>query len=207
MKILKCFFFVAAVTLLALSGSVLAESNSGKASDTIAFSHDSGTAKHRAAFAHFLSTDPDPVGDPAISINTAISISNVCVAPAEVEGLGLLGTRNESGGVMLFLWRQDGTMIMFDTTTDVDGGGGLVGAGLRDGGVLNPGDTWTVLLSEILDAKGEDGSFNGFGWALSTFDCLAGTYNVTVFGVNFTQAFEFMPAMGQGGVFGGIALD
>jgi hypothetical protein len=48
--------------------------------------------------------------------------------------------------------------------------------------------------------------FSGYAWILSEFDCLGGTYNNTVFGVGFTQAFEFLPAMGQGGWFGGIPI-
>ena len=39
---------------------------------------------------------------------------------------------------------------------------------------------------------------------VANFDGVAGTYNVTIFGLGFTQNFELLPGMGQGGYQGGI---
>lgn len=169
----------------------------------------------RAVFAHYLAYQPNPV-EPAYAVNCAISISNVCAVP---PGSGLdfyIGERSEegvldSGGFVIYLYDRDGKLWWFSSREHTFLNGRLIGAGLNEDGTLQPGQTFTVNLHEILAAiqgipVADVETFVGYGWVLSEFDCLAGTYSTTIYGYGFTQAFEFKPAMGQGYQFGGLML-
>lgn len=168
-----------------------------KQSSSVFLQADAST-HYRAVFAQFLAvTSVEP------RVDSAISVSNVCAAPDDVSFF--IGEGPDRGTVTLVLYDRDGEMFTYTTHSDV------VGSGLNPDGTLGPGRTWTVRLAEVLAASQglpesaiED--FSGYGWVLAGFDCLAGTYNNTIFGLGFTQAFEMMPAMGQGGFFGGIMI-
>ncbi len=189
----------------------------GISTGAVSYSEEDTTDYYRAVFAHYLAVipDPDPTG-PDYSVNCAISISNVCAIPEgsglEIYSLGSDKTRPTSGGFAIFLYDRDGTVYSFSSKSVnryLDGH--LIGAGLNEDGTLDPGQTFTVNLQEILAAvqgvyPQDVEQFVGYGWILSEFDCLAGTYSNTIYGLGFTQAFELKPAMGQGGQFGGIML-
>jgi hypothetical protein len=169
------------------------------------FLQDSGTEVYRAVFAQYLAVLPN-AEDPSMNVDCAISISNVCAAPSEIVpflGGGQQGTPDH-GRIILQLYGSDGTHVRYVTGPDSPG------VGLGPDGELASGGTWRVRLAEILaQAQGvseADVNFQGYGWILSGFDCLAGTYNNTVFGVGFTQSYEMVPAMGQGGFFGGVMI-
>ena len=51
-----------------------------------------------------------------------------------------------------------------------------------------------------------DNEFTGYGWVIGNFDAIAGTYNVTIFGLGFTQNFELTPTVGPGSL-GGLQLN
>lgn len=141
-----------------------------------------------------------------MGVDCALSISNVCAAPEELQPFVFARPEApEAGRIWLFLYDRDGTATVYLTGPDH-----RVGDGLDEEGRLGRGHTWTVRLAEILaDAWGveeSEVSFRGYGWVLSEFDCLAGTYSNTIFGLGFTQNFEMVPAMGQGGWFGGLPV-
>ncbi|MEJ2077059.1 MAG: hypothetical protein P8020_08175 [Acidobacteriota bacterium] len=169
------------------------------------FLQESGTEAYRAVFAQYLAVLPD-AEDPSLSVDCAISISNVCAAPSEVAPFigGFPLGAPDRGRIIMHLYGSDGTHIRYVTGPDSPG------VGLEPDGELAPGGTWRVRLAEVLaHALGvpeADVNFQGYGWILSGFDCLAGTYNNTVFGVGFTQSYEMVPAMGQGGFFGGVMI-
>lgn len=177
----------------------------GRHTGPTVFFQDSGTEAYRAVFAQYLAVLPN-AEDPSQNVDCAISISNVCAAPSEIApflGGGQQGTPDH-GRIILHLYGSDGTHIRYVTGPDSPG------VGLEPDGELASGGTWRVRLAEILaQAQGvpeADVDFQGYGWILSSFDCLAGTYNNTVFGVGFTQSYEMVPAMGQGGFFGGVMI-
>ncbi len=84
------------------------------------------------------------------------------------------------------------------------------GAGLDEAGELWPCRTYTVRLAEILaqitGLPEDDNEFTGYGWVIGNFDAIAGTYNVTIFGLGFTQNFELTPVVGAAGGSGGVKL-
>lgn len=220
MKRVKLILLLIVAICLGFSANTMAAPASAAESDTVSFAMHIDTTAARAVFASFLSVIPN-VDDPDQSVDSAISVSNVCAAPAEVVDTGLLGdgasapgngngavseaVGSDFGTITVYLWDRDGTLITHTT------GAGSPGAGLDADGQLQAGQTWTVRLAEVLSAElgisEEDIEFNGYAWVTSGFDCLAGTYNVTIFGVGFTQNFEFLPGMGQGQIFGGIPVN
>jgi len=169
---------------------------------------ESGSGANRAVFAQFLSVVPNQ-GNPSLTVDCALSISNVCAAPAVLEDWLLVNRPGapRRGRIWLYLYNTDdnGKVTVYKTGPDY-----RVGAGLTADGELLPGHTWTVRLAEVLadawNLPESEVQFRGYGWVLSEFDCLAGTYNNTIFGLGFTQAFEMVPAMGQGGFFGGVPV-
>lgn len=209
MKRVHALLFFAVVLAVAFSGSALASSaGKVKGSDSIAFLHDSATTHQSAVFAAFLAWLPDAGGDALNDVDTAISVSNVLAAPQGTLRTNLFGpdvAGNRTGTVTFYLWDRDGTMVQYETQP------GSPGSGLNPDGTLGPGQTYTVRLAEILAAATgmaeRDISFTGYGWVVANFDAVQGTYNVTIFNVGFTQNFELLPGMGQGGWFGGIPVN
>lgn len=167
--------------------------------DPVVFAQAELTTARRAVFAQFLAVYPNDQ-DPDFSVNSAMSISNVCAAPTALTPF--FGKGPTEGRVALYLYPMSGNLISYITDSD------LLGEGLNPDGTLKPGQTWTVNLSEILAAAtgSKKRDFRGYGWVLSEFDCLAGTYSNTIYGLGFTQNFEMLPAMGQGGFFGGLMV-
>jgi len=173
-------------------------------SSSLSFVAETGSTAYRAVFAQYLAVIPS--ANPAVNVDCAISISNVCAAPSVLSPFigGSTPLAPSSGRVSLFLYNTDGTLLTYTTAPDSPG------YGLNPDGTLSAGMTWTVrlaeVLSKVLDRPENQIDFRGYGWILSEFDCLAGTYNNTVFGVGFTQSYEMVPAMGQGGFFGGVMI-
>ena len=182
------------MTLAFGSNAVAGSGASG--TDTITVLNSETTTSQSAVFAAFLSS----IGDS--DVNTAISVSNVLKSPAGSLGDFFDQFGDTTGVVQFFLCDRDGTPMWYET------GPGSPGLGLLPNGQLGPGQTYTVLLSEILaEITGQpvdQSEFVGYGWVVGNFDAIAGTYNVTIFGVGFTQNFELLPGMAQGGYFGGV---
>jgi hypothetical protein len=174
--------------------------------DAIGFAEEDTTTYYRAVYAQYLTVIADPnLEDGDQTVDCGLSISNLCAAPGAVLPLLAAQGGPTAGRLTLFLYGSDGEQIIYTPTSDD------LGEGLNPDGTLSEGGTWRVRLAQILADHSGDGdeskiNFSGYGWVLSEFDCLGGTYNNTVFGVGFTQAFEFLPAMGQGGWFGGVPI-
>ncbi len=165
------------------------------------------TTSQTAVFAAFLSNS-GPSAQTS-GIDTAISVSNILSVPEGFSSDFLnIGGADDTGTVELFIWDRDGTGYAYSS----DDPEGPIGMGLNPNGTLGPGQTWTFLLADVLErlGLGRDATFNGYGWVVGNFDAIAGTYNVVVFDVGFTQSFELTPAVGQGGTFTGglpVTLD
>jgi len=178
----------------------------------VVYNESEGSSFSRAVFAHYLAVIPDSVPDGIdAAVNCAISISNVCAIPPDMGLETYLGQGlPDSGGFAIVLYDRDGTMHYFSSRIHRYFGSSLIGAGLSQDGTLEPGQTFTVNLAEVLavvqGVEPAEVEFVGYGWVFSEFDCLAGTYSNTIYGLGFTQAFEFKPAMGQGGQIGGLML-
>lgn len=189
--------------MVVFAANATASGQNFQGTDTISFLAQDNTEPHRAVHAHFLVWQAN-VDDSNFNVDTAISVSNVTAAPPEAAGLGI--GEPTSGRFTVYLWDADGTLFTHTTGPDSPEGNGM----LNLDGTLDPGKTYTVRLAELLEEiTGEDEAdiqFTGYGWVVSEFDGLGGTYNVTIFGLGFTQNFEFLPGMGQGGMFGGAPV-
>lgn len=191
--------FIATVTLVLGANSLAAGRKFG--TDPVPLKGTSVTTSQTAVFAAFLSNAGGTESVPG-GINTAISVSNILAVP---EGLSSdflnIGGSDDTGTVELFMWDRDGTAYSYSS----DDPEGPIGMGLNSDGTLGPGQTWTFLLRDVLDrlGLGADASFNGYGWVIGNFDAIAGTNNVVIFDVGFTQAFVMTPAVGQGNSFTG----
>ena len=211
-KIIVISMFCTLLPVLSPIGWIAAQDNNP--TGAVTYSEEDGTDYYRAVFAHYLAVIPN--ADPGMSVNCAISISNVCAIPDSSKLDTYMGsdvTRASSGGFAIVLYDRDGTVYNFSSRGDTFLLDGELwpGTGLNTDGTLDPGQTYTVNLQEILVAiqgvePDEVEEFVGYGWILSEFDCLAGTYSNTIYGLGFTQAFELKPAMGQGYQFGGLML-
>jgi hypothetical protein len=192
------FAVIAGFLIFILEAPTFAQSQ-GFSTDPVAFAQGELSTARRAVFAQFLAVFPNEE-DPNFSVNSAMSISNVCAAPDALSPF--LGREPTEGRVAIYLYDMSGTLTTFITASD------MLGEGLNPDGTLKAGQTWTVNLSEVLSAAtgSKKREFRGYGWVLSEFDCLVGTYSNTIYGLGFTQNFEMLPAMGQGGFFGGLMV-
>ena len=143
------------------------------------------TSEQSAVFASYLVSIPNE--DPMYAFDTAISVSNVLMAPDGIDTAGGAYEGDDMMGTLeIYLYNQDGTMMMHETSMDSPG------SGLNDG-MLGPGQTYTVLLSEIVG----DDMFVGYGWVVANFDGVAGTR--TVIGSFVNQHGSLTPEVSQHG--------
>ena len=183
----------------AIPHSVASNKDLTSGRDAAVFYTTAGTSSQRAVFAGFLANLP--------GVDTAISITNALATPWPNFLPGdFFGGGNTRGTVEFYLYEQEGNLTFYETTT------GSPGSGLDPlDGTLGPGQTYTVLLDELLAAatgvtERTEREFVGHAWIVSNFDAVQGTYNVTIFGVGFTQNFALEPTMGTGLLFGGIPV-
>ena len=164
---------------------VVAFGGTAIAGTSVSFMAAGHTTDQSAVFGSYLVNLPD------LGFDTAISVSNVLMSP---EGTNVSGSHNKydrMGTLEIYLY-QGGEMMMVETDMDSPG------AGLMDG-MLGPGHTYTVLLSELLP---EGTNFQGYGWVVANFDAVAGTR--TVFGPGFSQHGDMSPPVSHQG--GGIRM-
>ena len=177
--------------------------NAQAGGDAVAFGSNSTTTDQAAVFAAFLAWLPNEE-QPNFSADTAISVSNILGAPPGDLGDVYDAYGDRHGTIEFFLWNRDGTAMWYETSADSPG------VGLDELGYLQPCRTYTVRLAEILSQitglPEDDNEFTGYGWVIGNFDAIAGTYNVTIFGLGFTQNFELTPVVGEHGGAGGIKL-
>lgn len=148
----------------------------------------SSTTSQSAVLAAFLTSLDD--GAAAAS---ALSVSNILGSPI---GSGFPGGGNESGPLTIYLFNGIGTVYTFSTADHPD-----VGSGTDIEGNLDPGATYTVNLSEILqalfpDRVPADRDFVGYGWIVADFDAVAGTFFNFFPLVGATQSFQMQPTGG-----------
>ncbi len=189
---LRTVLILVSLTLLASSAGVLAQGKFDSSSGSLYGV--AVTTSQTAVFAAYLADQPASETSPRIQ--TAISVSNVlAVPPGFASDFLAPGGGDTEGTVEFYLWNSVGDSYFFETSSDPS-----VGRGLSPAGTLGPGQTYTVLLNDILAAAGYPAGqlFVGYGWIVANFDGVAGTYNATAFNVGFTQNFELLPGVGQG---------
>ena len=163
---------------------VVAFGGTATAGTSVSFMAAGHTTEQSAVFGSYLVNLPD------LGFDTAISVSNVLMSPKGANVAGGYGNGyNMTGTLEIYLY-QGGEMMMIETSMDSPG------TGLTDG-MLGPGETYTVLLSELVD-----GDFVGYAWIVGNFDAIAGTR--TVFGPGFSQHGDMTPPVSRHG--GGIRL-
>ena len=180
----RAMLFSAVLLTVAFVGTAMAGTS-------VSFMAGAGTGVQSAVLAGYLVNIPND--DPSMSITTAISVSNIMMAPAGVTAGGYGDDHQKMGSLEFYLYNQDGEMEMYETKM------GSPGAGLNGDGMLEAGGTYTVLLSEILEAAGADEMFVGYGWVVANFDAVAGTRTVTVWATGFTQHGDMTPTLDDTG--------
>ena len=175
----RAILFSAVLLIVAFGGTAMA----GTSVSFMAAGH---TSEQSAVFASYLVSIPNE--DPMMAFDTAISVSNVLMAPDGIDvGGGAYEGADMMGTLEIYLYNRDGTMMMHETSMDSPG------AGLMMDGMLGPGQTYTVLLSEIV---GET-EFVGYGWVVANFDGVAGTR--TVIGMFLNQHGDMTPPVSHQG--------
>ena len=125
---------------------VVAFGGTATAGTSVSFMAAGHTTEQSAVFGSYLVNLPD------LGFDTAISVSNVLMSPKGANVAGGYGNGyNMTGTLEIYLY-QGGEMMMIETSMDSPG------TGLTDG-MLGPGETYTVLLSELVD-----GDFVGYAW-------------------------------------------
>ena len=187
MKNSRAMLFSAVLLTVAMAGTAMAGSS-------VSFMAGMATSGQRAVFASFLAYVPN-MDDPSMSIDSAISVSNILGAP---DGIDVAGGAyegdNTMGTVEIYLYNNDGEMAMYSTDMMTAGGGTDMN------GMLMPGGTYTVFLHELLMAAGHEGIFVGYAWIVGNFDGIAGTR--TVISMGFGQGGDLSPGVDHNG--GGI---
>ncbi len=180
------------LALLAFGANALAQGKFN--SDSGALYGTAVTTSQTAVFAAFLSDVSAP------RVQTALSVSNVLAIPDGFQSDFLSPVGGDTQGtVEFYLWNADGSPYFFDTGMDPS-----LGRGLNEDGTLGPGQTYTVLLNDILGAAGfpvGEQSFAGYGWIVANFDGVAGTYNLTIFNTGLTRNFVLAPRVAEGSSF------
>ena len=163
---------------------VVAFGGTAVAGTSVSFMAAGHTTDQSAVFGSYLVSLPD------LGFDTAISVSNVLMSPKGANVAGGYGNGYDMMGTLEIYLYQGGEMMMMETSMDTEG------TGLTDG-MLGPGMTYTVLLSELVD-----GDFVGYAWIVANFDAVAGTR--TVFGPGFSQHGDMTPPVSRHG--GGIRM-
>jgi hypothetical protein len=195
------WILVCGVLMAALSMNVAA---AGPKSDTNVFFAAHVTPQFSAVLASLMMSQAG--GE---ELETAISVSNTCAAPELGEGLPHCGVES-TGPVWLFCNAQDGTNWAFNSSADFVEGA-PIGSGLDEEGMLAPGGTFTVFLSEVIEAVvgegAEEVSFVGYCWVVGQdFEAIAGTYVnfLPLVGIqqDFAMQSDFtgVPIMPEGGM-------
>ncbi|HSR49483.1 MAG TPA: hypothetical protein VLV83_01570 [Acidobacteriota bacterium] len=185
MKKITTIGIIAILTLIA-AGDLMAQT------DQIIMRQEASTSGQRAIFATFVNWIPD-------TVDTAFSVSNTLRAPEGIEAGFPQG--NPSGTLEFYFVHQSGNILMYETTA------GSPGVGLNSMGELEPGQTYRVLMSELMTAANfsqfavnfglDPGSgLAGYLWIVANFEGVQGTANVTDF-ASFTQATVMQPDIGS----------
>lgn len=104
---------------------------------------------------------------PSIGYDTGISVANTTLDPG-AELLGIQGAIPQAGKIAFVLYQQQvGSTAVKRYTYVTDSAS--PGTGLDATGKLQPGSTYTVLISQILQAAGVTDEFQGYGFIVTNF--------------------------------------
>ena len=184
MSKLRVVFIVALVASFLLGVEALAAGRDGGfATDSGSILASSTTLSQTAVFAAFLANlDSGADGD------SAISVSNILGAPS---GSGFPEGGDTMGSLSIYLYDTNSDSAwVFDTADNP-----TVGSGLDASGQLGSGKTYTVLLSEVVNAVG-GGDFVGYAWIVANFDAVAGTFVNFFPALGVGQSFQMQPTTG-----------
>jgi hypothetical protein len=121
---------------------------------------------------------------PSIGYDTGIAVSNTTLDPG-AEALGIKGAIPQAGKILFVLYaQQNGSTAVKQYTYLTDGAS--PGTGLDPDGKLQPGSTYTVLVSQILQAAGVTDEFQGYGFIVTNFTNAHGICVASNF-TNFSQ--------------------
>lgn len=121
---------------------------------------------------------------PSIGYDTGIAVSNTTLDPG-AEELGIKGAIPQAGKIAFILYaQQNGATAVKQYTYVTDGAS--PGTGLDSAGKLQPGSTYTVLVSQILQAAGVTDEFQGYGFIVTNFTNAHGICVASNF-TNFSQ--------------------
>jgi hypothetical protein len=121
---------------------------------------------------------------PSIGYDTGIAVSNTTLDPG-AEALGIKGAIPQAGKILFVLYaQQNGSTAVKQYTYLTDGAS--PGTGLDPSGKLQPGSTYTVLVSQILQAAGVTDEFQGYGFIVTNFTNAHGICVASNF-TNFSQ--------------------
>lgn len=167
--------------IFSVQGALLAQESEF---DSTAFLFGPSTGTQAAVFAVFLARQG--------ALDSALSISNVLAAPASVQEVLDERFSDLEGTLEFYLWDYDGELYFYETGPDSPG------SGLSEAGTLTPGQTYRVLLSDILNEieAFDREAFAGYGWIIANFDGVQGTATVTDFG-SYNNAYAFQPDVGS----------
>ena len=165
----RAMLFSAVLLTVAMGGTAMA-------GNSVSFMAGPGTTNQSAVFASFLAYVPN-MENPAMVIDSAISVSNILGAPDNlmyiVQGGAGEGGSTMMGTVEIYLYGMGGAEPIIYSTDMM-----MAGQGTGMDGMLMPGGTYTVFLSEILMEAGHEGHFLGYAWIVGNFDGIAGTRKV-----------------------------
>ena len=109
----RTMLFSAVLVTVAFGGTAMA----GTSVSFMAAGH---TSEQSAVFASYLVSIPNE--DPMYAFDTAISVSNVLMAPAGINvGGGAYEGSDMMGTLEIYLYNRDGTMMMHETSMDSPG--------------------------------------------------------------------------------------
>ena len=181
----RAMLFSAVLVTVAFGGTAMAGTS-------VSFMAGAGTGVQSAVFASYLLNIPSE--NPMLGFQTAISVSNIMMAPDGVMAGGYGDNYQKMGSLEFYLYNNDGSPpVMYETMM------GSPGSGLEDDGTLMPGGTYTVQLHEILEAAGADGMFSGYGWVVANFDAVAGTRTVVNWATGFSEGGDLTPTVDHSG--------
>jgi hypothetical protein len=189
MKKYPVFLRMALVLVLLWGGQLLAAEKQVPRDSFGGFLQNSTTASQKGLFAVYMAVWPER------GFDTAVSVSNTLAAPTSIQNVFDQEFNDLEGTVEFYLWALDGTLYTYETGPESPG------RGLSQEGTLAPGNSYLVLMSQILelaeyDFDANDGIFAGYGWIIANFDGAQGTANPTDFQL-FTQTTVMQPDLGS----------
>jgi hypothetical protein len=126
---------------------------------------------------------------PSIGYDTGVSVANTTMDPGAAV-LGFKGAIPQAGKIAFRMYQQQTPSAAVKVYTYITDGASP-GTGLDAEGMLQPGSTYTVLVSQILDAAGITEEFQGYMVIITNFTNAHGLYVASNF-QTFSQGSPLM---------------